>query len=264
MLTSPLAPADFALLCEVIAMVSRNSRLPPEDAEDFRQHVHLTLLERQYAPIRRFAGRSSLRTYLTVVVGRQLLDWRNRRYGKWRPCEAARRLGPTAIQLDRLLSRDGYELEEAVARLTSMPGGEGAATVRALAAQLPVRRRTRTIAIEDVDALGVDGFADPIETAQAGARDEVTRVRLQAACRSLSAADRRLLHLRFGRGLKVSVIAPIVGEPAKSLYRRIERILVTLRAALGGDVSPSTVRHPARPSREARPRLSVSSSLQAG
>ena len=64
--------------------------------------------ERGYDIIDRFEGRSSLRTYLTVVISRMLLDWRNSKYGKWRPSKAALSLGEHAVDLERLMSRDGY------------------------------------------------------------------------------------------------------------------------------------------------------------
>jgi DNA-directed RNA polymerase specialized sigma24 family protein len=76
---------DLALLDQVIRRVTRARRLPREDAEDFAQSVHVRLVERDYYVFTQFAGRSSLRTYLTIVVHRMLLDWQNHMYGKWQP-----------------------------------------------------------------------------------------------------------------------------------------------------------------------------------
>ena len=67
--------------------------------------------------LRRFEGRSSLTTYITVVVQRLFLDRRNRLWGKWRPSAEARRLGPTAVLLERLVSRDGWSAEQALETL---------------------------------------------------------------------------------------------------------------------------------------------------
>jgi hypothetical protein len=105
--------ADLSVLAGVIRDVSRLHRLTESDAQDFAQSVHLRLIERRYDVFARFDGRSSMRSYLTVVVTRLLLDWRNAMYGKWRPCAVARRLGPAAIELDRLINRDGYSADEA-------------------------------------------------------------------------------------------------------------------------------------------------------
>src|SRR6187401_2942400 len=106
--------SDLVLLGEVVRSVVRRGRLPPADAEDFSQGVQLRFLESGYEAFARFDGRSSLRTYLTTVVWRLLLDWRTAAYGKWRPSAAARRLGPQAVRLDRLLNRDGLTVDEAI------------------------------------------------------------------------------------------------------------------------------------------------------
>jgi len=82
-------PEELSLLDTVIRAVARARRLACGDFQDFAQTVHLKLLERRYDAFSRFRGDSSLRTYLTVVVTRILLDWRNARYGKWRPSAAA-------------------------------------------------------------------------------------------------------------------------------------------------------------------------------
>jgi len=67
-------PEQLATLDSVIRQVARAGRLQPHDADDFSQSVHVRLIERQYDVFDRFDGRSSLRTYLTVVVRRLLLD----------------------------------------------------------------------------------------------------------------------------------------------------------------------------------------------
>ena len=108
-------PEQLTLLSDVVRKVARSRRLAPEDAQDFAQIVQVRVLERNYDVFNRFTGRSSLRTYLTVVVTRMLLDWLNSTYGKWRPSAMALRLGPDAVTLDRLIWRDGYTIDEAVA-----------------------------------------------------------------------------------------------------------------------------------------------------
>jgi RNA polymerase sigma factor (sigma-70 family) len=227
-----LASADFTLLCDVIKSVARSSGLPPEEADDFSQHVHLRLLERNYAPLAMFAGQSSLRTYLTVVVKRMLLDWRNREYGKWRPSACARRLGDAAINLERLMSRDGLGVEDAIALMHGLPAFPQEAALREIAAQIPRRCRLRAVVPDDLDELSGAAFDDPIEAEQAATTHRLRLRRLRHACRQLPAADRRLLYLRFERNLSVSAIGELLGEPAKPLYRRFGRIVTSLRRTL--------------------------------
>src|SRR5262245_39783648 len=135
---------ELALLTAVVREVAHYHRLTPVDTQDFSQHVQLRFLERNYEAFSRFSGRSSLRTYLTVVVTRILLDWRNALYGKWRPSTAAVRLGPDAVLLDRLVSRDGYSRKEAVAtveRMTRSTSGN----LEDMVDRLPARCRPRFV-----------------------------------------------------------------------------------------------------------------------
>jgi len=66
------------LIGEVTAHVCRRHRLSADESEDFMSEVRLHFIEREFEPLRRFEGRSSLRTYLTVVITRLFLNYRNR------------------------------------------------------------------------------------------------------------------------------------------------------------------------------------------
>src|SRR6185436_17582702 len=81
----------------VTAFVCSRQHLSPSDVDDFSSHVRLKLIEDNYGIIRKFEGRSSFRTYLTVVIQRMFLDYRISAWGKWRPSAEARRRGPVAL-----------------------------------------------------------------------------------------------------------------------------------------------------------------------
>src|SRR5207302_6805108 len=100
--------SSLPVIDEVVAHVCRRHRLSATEADDFAGEVRLRLIERDYEPLRRFEGRSSLRTYLTVVVHRYFLDYRNKLWGKWRPSMEAKRFGAAAILFERLQVRDGW------------------------------------------------------------------------------------------------------------------------------------------------------------
>ena len=85
---------SLPVIDEVTLSVCRRHRLSGPEAEDFAAEVHLHFIERDSEVLRRFEGRSSLRTFLSVVINRLLLDYRNRLWGKWRPSAEARRLAP--------------------------------------------------------------------------------------------------------------------------------------------------------------------------
>lgn len=245
---SPMSQADFDLLCDVIRAVARAGGLAPADADDFVQTAHLKLLERSYAPVRQFSGRSSLRTFLTVVVRRMLLDWRNARYGKWRPSAAARRLGPEGVALDRLIARDGHTASEAIAIMESRHKTPCPVTLRALALRLSPRARTELLNVEDAQRLGVSPFVDPIESARVSAELRRTMTSMRRAYLRLDPEDRLILKLRFRDEMPITAIASRLNRPAKPMFRRVERILATLRAQITGTVStPRTVAVRARP-----------------
>src|SRR5215212_4818774 len=110
---SELFERNLPLIEQVIAMVCRRSGMTADDIEEFAQIAKLRLLENDYAAIRAFQGRSSFSTYIASVVMRILLDHRNHEWGKWRRSAEAERLGALAVDLERLLYRDGRTVEEA-------------------------------------------------------------------------------------------------------------------------------------------------------
>ena len=65
-----LFEAHLPVIRGVVRFVCHRQRLDPTQAEDFESEVMLRLVEDDYDVLRRFQARSSLRTYLTVVVQR--------------------------------------------------------------------------------------------------------------------------------------------------------------------------------------------------
>lgn len=212
----------------IIAFVSRRYRLSSDEAEEFAAHVKLKLIEDEYAVFRKFEGRSNIGTYLTTVISRLLLDFRNSAWGKWRPSAEARRAGPVAVILERLLTREGHSLEEASGILAARHGVRlEDAELNRLASRFPRRTSRR---VESVDEFPEIPVADAVVD---WGFVELERRRVRGALRDaiseLDAQDRLILALRFQDGRKVSEIADILGLEAKPLYPRIERTLRSLR-----------------------------------
>jgi RNA polymerase sigma factor (sigma-70 family) len=225
----PPAPSADALTIvdQVARSLARSRRLSTHDADDFVQSVHLRMAERGYRVLAEFEGRSSLRTYLTVVVQRLLIDWQNHEYGKWRPCKAAERLGDVGVQLDRLLNREGHTLEEAVGLLAGTTGTPEAA-LRAMAARVPRRARRRTVPL---DALPdhLLPFVDPIADAERRRARAAVRAAVANVLRRLSHDDASLLRARFSGRLTVATVAEQRREDSRAVYRRLDRIKKTVR-----------------------------------
>src|SRR5258708_6035165 len=137
-------------------------RLRREDAEDLASHVRLRLIENDHAILRRFGGRSSWRTYLTVVIRRLVVDYRTHSWGKYRPSAQARRLGPAGMKLERLIQRDGFTADEAIASLEiDLRVGRSRSELRRLESLLPpVRSRRRRVDDTELLEVACDGYVE--------------------------------------------------------------------------------------------------------
>ncbi|HWW61021.1 MAG TPA: hypothetical protein VN181_06620, partial [Thermoanaerobaculia bacterium] len=135
------------LIERITAVVSRRARLAPADAEDFAGNVRLALIEDDYAVLRKYAGRASLASFLSVVIQRLLFDERTHNLGRWHPSAEAERIGPAGVLLERLISRDRRSLDEARALVLA---AHPQADVDAIAARLPPRTsRPRAVPLDD-------------------------------------------------------------------------------------------------------------------
>ena len=211
---------------------ARRRRLTPDEADEFRAIVRLRLIEDDYSVIREFRGSSSFKTFLTVVIARQCLDFRASSWGRWRASSRARRLGDTAVMLERLTIRDGIPLDQAVLTLKKTDPSVTTERLATLAEQLPARVRRVRVGEECLDACYADTPAPDAGVAVREGRRMVGA--LARALTTLDPVDRRIMKLRFTDGVSVVGIAQREGIEQASLYRRVERILRRLRRELEG------------------------------
>lgn len=217
----------------VLAYTRRAHRLSADDGDEFSSWVRLRLLEDDCAILTKFRGLSSFKTFLVTVLQRLFLDWRIKEWGKWRPTADARRLGPVAIELERLVLRDHIEFDQAAETLIS----KGIATSRdecdrawAELPRRPARQRTGEQALHTVASSAMS--RDPILVDEQLASAGRARVALADAIPGLSPQEQLIIRLRFQDGVTVARIARLIGEEQKPLYRRIEQILGRLRTTL--------------------------------
>lgn len=219
----------------IAASVARRHRLGASEAEDFVQEVCLRLLDNDYAVIRKFEGRSTLSTYLTTVIVHLFNQCRVELWGKWRPSAEAKRLGPKAITLERLLSRDGYTFSEAVRVLTT---GERPYTISELEAiylRLPPRTPRPIVVAEDnvPDVVAIQ--PDAHERMEACDRVRMLRQAMQKideVIQKMDAEDRLILQMRYWDARKVPDIARALNLIQKKLYKRLDRLCLVLRREL--------------------------------
>jgi RNA polymerase sigma factor (sigma-70 family) len=221
---------------QIIAFVCRRNHLDAEEGEEFASHTKLKLIEGNYAILRKFEGRSLFTTYLTTVIQRLFFQYRVQMWGKWRPSAEAKRLGDKAVTVERLLTRDGYTFSEVVEILAS--GREAVFTVGELETifvRLPPRL-PRPVLVSDAGATEVaaDG-ADSSNNVSSAEREQTARcaaAAIDAAIAAFDAEDRIILKMRFANALRVPDIARTLHLDTKKLYKRIDKLLIRLRAAL--------------------------------
>ncbi len=227
---------NYTAIERLINLTCRRNGLAGPDAEDFSSTVKLKLVENDYAVIRKFQGRSSLSTYLTTVIQRALLDYRIHAWGKWHPSAEAKRLGDAAIELERLIHRDGRERAEAVAIMLRSGTQLRNEELDSIASRLPERPpRRRSVPLDDVEPLIGDDrdsasravFARDQKRLSARASDVLARL-----LSALPVEDRLILQMRFDGGLSVAQIARALDLDQKALYRRMDRMLGHFRKQL--------------------------------
>jgi RNA polymerase sigma factor for flagellar operon FliA len=223
-------------LIERVAMhACRRRGFGREETQDFVSHVKVKLIEDEYAIIRKFQGKSSIETYLTVVINRLFLDHLNQRWGKWRPSEEAKRLGPLAIQLDRLLHRDRLPLSEAIEiLLTNYRVEVTRQELEDLAAKLPSRPPRPEEVVDEVAQGDVPTKElspdDRLRALEGRTRLEEILEMVKEVLAQLPAEDALLAQMSCE--FKISEIARRLHLEQKPLYRRLEKILKALRQEL--------------------------------
>lgn len=243
--------SELPAIEKVIARVCRRHRLRADEAEEFASEIKLHLVENDYEVLRKFERRASFPTYLTVVVTRRFLNYRNQLWGRWRPSAEAVRIGPLAIQLERLTKRDGWSYEEAVEQLVTNHGvDETREEIYEIWLRLSPASAPRRFVLEEEAGEVAATDADPEDAAMA-AEQEFTARRIRAALervlQTFSADERFLLKLRHHDGFKVSEIARLQNVNQKKLYREIDRLEAEVRRRLEAEgVSADDVREGTR------------------
>jgi RNA polymerase sigma factor (sigma-70 family) len=234
-MTSPGLADAISLIEGIVRALARRSHASADEAEELLSRARLKLVENDGAVLAKFGGRSSLRTYLTTIVQRLLLDLRRQEWGLWRPSAAARRLGPLAVRLEQLMHRDGRSLEEA-AGLLACDGGSGTppGDLASVAAQLPRRVRLRIEGEETLATVhvGSDVTEAAVRSREATERGLVAEQALRSVLDALTPREQLILRLRFHDGFTVRQIARTLHLEEKALYRSLDRLLARMRTDL--------------------------------
>lgn len=222
-------------ILETVRKVAKRFRLDEEDREEFRSVVDLKLVSHAEQIFGSFKGRSSLETYLFSVISSVFWEWRNKRLGRWRPSVAATKLGTVAIELETLLMRDGYTFSQACQVLQINHGCDlPQAQLEKMAAAFPRRHRLQEIPSDGLDDATANG-SNPEQELMAKDAESLSN-QISKAMREcmamLPAQDQLIVKLHFYKDVKLVQIAHSLGFPPKALYRRVTKIMKSLRKAL--------------------------------
>lgn len=207
------------------------------EAEDFAGWIRMKLMEDGYAVFRKFRGESELKTYIATVVVRQFHEYGRGLRGRWRPSQAAERLGPPAPQLEALVYRDGHRLEQAgeilrTAGRTTLSDGE----LARLLARVPARGPMRPVEVPSEAVL--DGIEDAsraderITAAEAGERRAGVLAALKRALARLDGEDAMIVRMHLADGRTLADVARALQLEQKPLYRRVDRLRRKMRELL--------------------------------
>ena len=227
--------AALPTIDEVVSRICRRHRLTALESDELRSDVRMHFIDKNYEVLRKFEGRSSLTTYITVVIQRVLLERRNRMWGKWRPSAEARRYGPTGILLERLVTRDGWTATQAVEMLRVNQGVEVDARLRAFCDRLATRGPSRQLVPEE-DAGQVASTGPQADANVVRAEHDFLAKRVQSALdrarQSLEPLERLILKMRFEDRVPVVDIARALQLEQRHLYRTIESLLKTISTSM--------------------------------
>lgn len=213
----------------IIGAAANRHALSASDRDDFETWATGRLMANDYAILAKFGGRSSLATFLTVVIGNLLRDYRNANWGRWRPSAAASRMGPMGVRLEELTVRDRCSVREAIAMLHSAGAAQPASELMRMAAQLARRVPEAEVSLDEASAQPARERVDDLAH-----REERQRLAqaLRNAVNELPDEDRLITRMRFWDGVSIADIARILHMDQKPLYRRVEGIQRRLQGIL--------------------------------
>lgn len=222
------------LIQQIVRTTGRRRHLSATERDDFASFVSLRLVEDDYAILRKFQNRSTLWTYLAAVIERLSLDFCTEKWGRWRPSAMAERLGPVAVVLEQLVTRDAHSIEEAIEILkTNHDVGLTHAELRRMWDMLP--HRVRNVEVGEAAAANISGHDTSDRTVEdANRRRDIERLEraLQTAFAAVAVQDRVVIALRFDQDLPMAEIARITGVSVPTLHRRLDKSVKQLREAL--------------------------------
>lgn len=218
----------------ITAFVGRRYRLHVDEIEDLGSLVALKLYEDDCRIVREFRGNSSLASYLRIVIQRIFLDDYIHEKGKWHASAEATRLGPAAVELERLIHRDGHPRELALSRVAASHPEIERQELDGMLARLPQRTRWSRVPLDEVADCTPNRDETDLLTIDRERREISERAAavIRQYLATVAANDRLMLQFQFESGMQISQIARALQADQAVLYRRRQKLFRELAAAL--------------------------------
>lgn len=226
-----LLVSNLPLLDRITCTLAHRNHLVAEDAEEFHSWVIAHLIADDYRVLAKFRGEASLGTYLTAVASSLLRDYRHAEHGRWRSSATALRAGAVAIRLEQLVVRDGLPLRQAAEMMrSSAVTTQTDAELARMAATFPRRGALRPVHYTaDVESCFAAEGAHDLGWSEDPEDPAAYERILMDALTGLQNDERELIRLVYWKRMSIADAARTLHTPQKPLYRRLERILGSLR-----------------------------------
>lgn len=229
-----LLVAHFDFVKTTTASICRRYSIFGDDAADVLGDVELRLVRDDYAALKQCRNWNNPKPFLRVLISRVALDWMVSQWGKWRPTALARRLGPAAVLLERLILRDGMSRDEAILiALNADELTESREELMDFLAALPLAPRSHTVRLDDqVDVPGVKSAGGSAATDESLSRLRQILDAMQDEVQRLGAQDKIIIKMKYFDGFKGRQIAETVRETEQWVFRCIYKVMKTIRTRL--------------------------------
>ena len=226
--------SNLSITDEVIKKYCTRHHIVGDEADECNSYVYEKIIENDYQKIREFKGKSSYKTYITVVISRILID-RMRSSGRWRSSQKALKIGKEAVILEELVFRKKYSFEQAYNTLTT---NHNISIEREKAYEIITllqRKRLTSALPRDVEL--TDDVSDKKVTLpdEAAINKETSKIKGQlddivSKMRNLlSNEERLLLRMRFEDNFKISEIARVLKKDRDDIDRKLKAILTKFK-----------------------------------
>ena len=226
--------SNLSITDEVIKKYCTRHHIVGDEADECKSYVYEKIIENDYQKIREFKGKSSYKTYITVVISRILID-RVRSGGRWKPSQKALNIGKEAVILEELVFNKKYSFGQAYNTLTTNHNISIEWERVYEIITLLQRKHLKSTAPGDVEL--TDDVSDKNVTLPDEAainkelsikKDQLDYI-ISEIRNLLSNEERLLLRMRFEDNINISEIARVLKKDRGDIDRKLKSILTKFK-----------------------------------